>query len=386
MARGCAAQLAVCAQGGKVQQRERTSWAHLCRHEITTRSPCSPTSPSGLSPLARGNHVLIAIDQLIYGPIPARTGQPCARSSPSSPSSAYPRSHGATENTCITADAGLGLSPLARGNRPRPLGQGSPAGPIPARTGQPLVPVLLGSCSGAYPRSHGATVSQASHPSIPQGLSPLARGNPMPMPVAPTTLWPIPARTGQPVTRKAAAIASRAYPRSHGATAPGSGLCGAWPGLSPLARGNLEDDVYWSPAQGPIPARTGQPKAGRRGHLKSRAYPRSHGATIFPCSCPPSLAGLSPLARGNRGRGCRNPAGGRPIPARTGQPCRDCAQDTWRGAYPRSHGATCPALPRCGSWRGLSPLARGNQQFGGVIAKNRGPIPARTGQPKPLPL
>ena len=157
MARGCAAQLAVCAQGGKVQQRERTSWAHLCLHETTTRSPWSPTSPSGLSPLARGNRPRKVCGPARWGPIPARTGQPRLRPRCSGAPGAYPRSHGATARARLAKDHPLGLSPLARGNRPagRPVRRRS--GPIPARTGQPASTKSGTRYSWAYPRSHGAT-------------------------------------------------------------------------------------------------------------------------------------------------------------------------------------------------------------------------------------
>ena len=51
----------------------------------------------------------------------------------------------------------------------------------------------------------------------------------------------------------------RAYPRSHGATM--SEVVKAMPpqGLSPLARGNLDKGGDEIPLLGPIPARTGQP-------------------------------------------------------------------------------------------------------------------------------
>ena len=70
---------------------------------------------------------------------------------------------------------------------------------------------------------------------------------------------PIPARAGQPRQRRAAALQAGAYPRSRGATASkaaGGGLIG---GLSPLARGNPTRNIHKLNADGPIPARAGQP-------------------------------------------------------------------------------------------------------------------------------
>ena len=71
---------------------------------------------------------------------------------------------------------------------------------------------------GAYPRSHGATVHLFDQVEVHLGLSPLARGNPAPVPVGLALGGPIPARTGQPILPKLGAAREWAYPRSHGAT------------------------------------------------------------------------------------------------------------------------------------------------------------------------
>ena len=71
-----------------------------------------------------------------------------------------------------------GLSPLARGNHL--LGEGGffGLGPIPARAGQPAVSKTGKTLATAYPRSRGATRRLPRSLPHPQGLSPLARGNP----------------------------------------------------------------------------------------------------------------------------------------------------------------------------------------------------------------
>ena len=71
-------------------------------------------------------------------------------------------------------------------------------GPIPARTGQPCLLFLPYSLTRAYPRSHGATSAIEFTAVILSGLSPLARGNPAAGAVQPQANGPIPARTGQP--------------------------------------------------------------------------------------------------------------------------------------------------------------------------------------------
>ena len=53
----------------------------------------------------------------------------------------------------------------------------------------------------------------------PEGLSPLARGNPAVVGAAAWGVGPIPARAGQPTAPACGGGAPRAYPRSRGATA-----------------------------------------------------------------------------------------------------------------------------------------------------------------------
>ena len=75
---------------------------------------------------------------------------------------------------------------------------------------------------------------------------------------------------------------------------------------------------------------------------------------------PPTVTGLSPLARGNRMGAHRTRKDWGPIPARTGQPQIGAIAIGLRKAYPRSHGATY-LVSLQGLWlQGLSPLARGN--------------------------
>ena len=279
------------------------------------------TKPAwGLSPLARGNRHAPSRPDAGVGPIPARTGQP-PRAAPRSPlAGAYPRSHGATQGSAFADETTQGLSPLARGNPPRPPALGGRWRPIPARTGQPNWSAHRSRPARAYPRSHGATARQCARQPAPRGLSPLARGNPKRPPGLELFYGPIPARTGQPINAYIVGAFLRAYPRSHGATISQWVRVSHISGLSPLARGNqgLADSRHLWP--GPIPARTGQPPHGqaRRPHLW--AYPRSHGATLQEPLTPGDALGLSPLARGNQRQPHHGRIGSGPIPARTGQP------------------------------------------------------------------
>ena len=152
-------------------------------------------------------------------------------------------------------------------------------------------------------------------------------------------------------------------------------------GLSPLARGNLDDTTVFFVMPGPIPARAGQPARGSESRSSSRAYPRSRGATILVAVQWHGTTGLSPLARGNRRALARRCRAGGPIPARAGQPMPVTPQGGAQGAYPRSRGATISAFQSRARCRGLSPLARGNRESAAPSARTAGPIPARAGQP-----
>ncbi len=112
---------------------------------------------SGLSPLARGNHLYAFGTLSPDGPIPARAGQPSFCHAQALGFWAYPRSRGATALSPASVLSDVGLSPLARGNRSERASQFSYPGPIPARAGQPRIGVAGQDAQGAYPRSRGAT-------------------------------------------------------------------------------------------------------------------------------------------------------------------------------------------------------------------------------------
>ena len=243
----------------------RRAWAYPRSHGATFNERLFMAGNQGLSPLARGNLLIAPSAGLVLGPIPARTGQPGVVVHIPDRHTAYPRSHGATLGLWLTATQHQGLSPLARGNPQHPFKLRGIQGPIPARTGQPgQVPSLAG-LWGAYPRSHGATVSKEQKDWIAYGLSPLARGNQTHAYVQPQIVGPIPARTGQPDDHNGVDRRPRAYPRSHGATWVKVGMSLHHQGLSPLARGNRFAPGLSRTRTRPIPARTGQPHARRSG-------------------------------------------------------------------------------------------------------------------------
>src|SRR5690606_8940127 len=111
----------------------------------------------GLSPLARGNLAGLLVTMFGNRSIPARAGEPDGIGCDPHGIGVYPRSRGGTFTRSTIASFGLGLSPLARGNRRRIDGRDPRPGSIPARAGEPLRWVLFRSWLGVYPRSRGGT-------------------------------------------------------------------------------------------------------------------------------------------------------------------------------------------------------------------------------------
>ncbi len=240
--------------------------------------PESPR-PEGLSPLARGNRRHPARITQRRGPIPARAGEPRPPKWRGGRAGAYPRSRGGTHCHLLKPPASAGLSPLARGNRPDADLRAAHPGPIPARAGEPQGGFGGPGRGRAYPRSRGGTGTGNSSRSMAMGLSPLARGN-LNAVTSSDVLWgPIPARAGEPIFRWRRWQCTWAYPRSRGGT-DDSRLDGRYPeGLSPLARGNPPNTLGGFISAGPIPARAGEPLMPRARPLLPRAYPRSRGGT-----------------------------------------------------------------------------------------------------------
>ena len=159
---------------------------------------------------------------------------------------------------------------------------------------------------------------------------------------------------------KATTHIQRAYPRSRGGTLEWSSSTGSSGGLSPLARGNRKKKLIYTVAQGPIPARAGEPDLGALLLTSAGAYPRSRGGTSVSDRASRARGGLSPLARGNLVVKGAWQCNLRPIPARAGEPEPMHRADTGHGAYPRSRGGTTIDFSIFHLPLGLSPLARGN--------------------------
>jgi len=174
--------------------------------------------------------------------------------------------------------------------------------------------------SGAYPRSRGGTWPARRAPERSRGLSPLARGNRRLLQKVGHAEGPIPARAGEPQQLLLKRQLFGAYPRSRGGTPRGAGRMKCHRGLSPLARGNPVRHEFPDPTPGPIPARAGEPQLPKSCQLRPWAYPRSRGGTLRASSSCSFVMGLSPLARGNPRQRRVLTASAGPIPARAGEP------------------------------------------------------------------
>ena len=175
---------------------------------------------------------------------------------------------------------------------------------------------------------------------------------------------------------------TRAYPRAGG---------GTWnsvafffelaAGLSPRGRGNPVGEHRPELDLGPIPARAGEPGRLLGGRPRHGAYPRAGGGTARVPSHSDFWWGLSPRGRGNLGVAVDDAPDRGPIPARAGEPSASRAGRMICGAYPRAGGGTSLRPSAAMYCAGLSPRGRGNpvESVSGDLP--RGPIPARAGEP-----
>ena len=110
----------------------------------------------------------------------------------------YPRAYGGTRVAWIERTSNLGLSPRVRGNRYANCQTTHSGRSIPARTGEPAARPSPTPLVRVYPRAYGGTT--AASPSIwpMYGLSPRVRGNLRQLQIWGANGRSIPARTGEP--------------------------------------------------------------------------------------------------------------------------------------------------------------------------------------------
>ena len=192
---------------------------------------------------------------------------------------AYPRSRGGTNLPERCPNVIQGLSPLTRGNRVYVVFDLLRRGPIPAHAGEPRFKLAMLFFERAYPRSRGGTKPPTSARFENGGLSPLTRGNLLPISDEQLEIGPIPAHAGEPLSRLCSENLPTAYPRSRGGTKPPGCARFLSMGLSPLTRGNQFGRKKTASWTGPIPAHAGEPNCCKVSAPVAGAYPRSRGGT-----------------------------------------------------------------------------------------------------------
>ena len=170
----------------------------------------------GLSPRVRGS---LSVNGRAFGStrsIPARAGEPQQSQSPLSPPEVYPRACGGAHRIMDTATGKQGLSPRVRGSlHGNHLAQHQRRS-IPARAGEPTPRRLAWLPTPVYPRACGGAYVCRCQPPETEGLSPRVRGSHCGLPISNPSSRSIPARAGEPATRRTGKPVAGVYPRACG--------------------------------------------------------------------------------------------------------------------------------------------------------------------------
>ena len=130
-------------------------------------------------------------------------------------------------------------------------------------------------------------------------------------------------------------------------------------GLSPLARGTLQEGRQKDQLTRFIPAGAGNTPERRIESDIPAVYPRWRGEHPNPVIACPTIRGLSPLARGTLAAGRHASALRRFIPAGAGNTFVFNSESMYCPVYPRWRGEHTPKIDDRSVHLGLSPLARG---------------------------
>ena len=193
-----------------------------------------------------------------------------------------------------------------------------------------------------YSRWCGELISDIQHCGAKRGLSPLARGTPIHILINHQNKRFIPAGAGNSPCAWWTTTRMAVYPRWRGELAVPLHQRVQNPGLSPLARGTrcclyrtLRESRF-------IPAGAGNSYPYWNTWAAPTVYPRWRGELFFQlqhCCC---IDGLSPLARGTLNQVVVLSAAGRFIPAGAGNSARQAIWNTCCSVYPRWRGELAP--------------------------------------------
>ncbi len=169
----------------------------------------------------------------------------------------YPRWRGELTNAAHQGVSSSGLSPLARGTRHMPDHMCSNGRFIPAGAGNFATGFMQAAQKSVYPRWRGELCHWFHAGRAKIGLSPLARGTHILIGIHELRPRFIPAGAGNSATRWQSSYPTTVYPRWRGELFFQLQHCCCIDGLSPLARGTLNQVVVLSAAGRFIPAGAG---------------------------------------------------------------------------------------------------------------------------------
>ena len=252
----------------------------------------------GSSPLARGLHRRRGGPLRLRRIIPARAGFTGWATPPPWAPWDHPRSRGVYCLASTRARLSMGSSPLARGLRPPPVGDGRDGRIIPARAGFTSSRSASESLSSDHPRSRGVYHRRHLHPPKVTGSSPLARGLPDLALLSRRQHGIIPARAGFTRSMMVPFRVGWDHPRSRGVYISTPTARRPMSGSSPLARGLLRECGPFVFSSRIIPARAGFTRFCDCAHALFLDHPRSRGVYFDSMKNAVSKTGSSPLARG----------------------------------------------------------------------------------------
>ncbi len=200
----------------------------------------NPETLDGLSPLARGTPLATEIPIYIPRFIPAGAGNTFLPASMRVLNSVYPRWRGEHHPLSCRGRGFDGLSPLARGTRGCFLDVRAYRRFIPAGAGNTTAFPVRHSFLPVYPRWRGEHGRGQMLTGRPTGLSPLARGTHEQVLIGKEQERFIPAGAGNTPMRSMSKVSTTVYPRWRGEHFCGRAVQRLPSGLSPLARGTLQ--------------------------------------------------------------------------------------------------------------------------------------------------
>ena len=178
-----------------------------------------------------------------------------------------------------------------------------------------------------------------------------------------------------PIAARNAAV----YPRWRGEHDKSLTKNNSTPGLSPLARGTHHYFGKSVIKNRFIPAGAGNTYRSNGRNTEFSVYPRWRGEHSTTENLYESNSGLSPLARGTLDQAVLFFQRRRFIPAGAGNTPKEIASQLNLPVYPRWRGEHFTTIGGHATAHGLSPLARGTQIWGAPLMKSKRFIPAGAG-------